>query len=129
MIGRDMYCLKRKRNGMNHDMPLYKQIIRELENGILTGRFLPGACIPTVRALAEQYHVDPNTAQRAVQEVKCMGLLIPLRGKGTAVTEDTDMIYRLRRKRCEALIAAFYKQMEELGYSKEETVTLLRMEN
>ena len=52
MIGCDVCCLKRKRNRMSNDMPLYKQMIRELENGILTGRFLPGTCIPPVRELA-----------------------------------------------------------------------------
>lgn len=114
---------------MSTNMLLYKKITRELENGILTGRFLPGACIPSVRELAEQYHVNPNTAMRAVREVKHMGLLVSIRGKGAVVTKNRNMICRLRRRRSEDLVSSFLLQMENMGYSREQVIALLREES
>ena len=54
---------------MNTELTLYKQISRKLENDILTGKLPPGCRIPSVRELAAQYQVNPNTVQRAVREL------------------------------------------------------------
>lgn len=114
---------------MNTDTPLYKQIAFELENGILTGTLLPGHRIPSIRELAKQYQVNPNTVQRAVREMKYARLLISPRGKGTLVTDDTDFINRFRQKRGEELIHSFTLEMEMLGYSHEQmkTISLTRI--
>lgn len=105
---------------MNAGMPLYKQITTQIENGILAGTFLPGHRIPSVRELAAQYQVNPNTAKRAVRELKQEGLLVSPRGRGTLVTDDADFIRRFRQKRCEKLTHSFLLQMEMLGYSREQ---------
>ncbi|MDO4173160.1 MAG: GntR family transcriptional regulator [Eubacteriales bacterium] len=107
-------------------MLLYQQITEELENGILTGTFPPGSKLPSARAFAVQYHVNPNTAQRAFCEMKRTGLLISPRGKGTFVTNDFDLICRTRQKRRNDLVSSFFAQMEMLGYSREQAIRLLQ---
>lgn len=109
---------------MNTDLPLYKQIIIGLENDILAGTLPPGQRIPSIRELAAQYQVNPNTAQRAVQEMKYAGLLTSPRGKGTLVTNDADFICRFRQKRGEELVHSFIRQMEMLDYSHEQVKAL-----
>lgn len=110
---------------MNTDLPLYKQIIIGLENDILAGAFPPGHRLPSIRELAAQYRVNPNTAQRAVREMKDTGLLISPRGKGTLVADDADFICRFRQKRGEELVCSFIRQMEMLGYSHEQVKTMI----
>lgn len=102
------------------EIPLYKQITTQLENGILAGTFLPGHRIPSARELAVQYQVNPNTAQRAVRELKQEGLLVSPRGKGTLVTDDGEFIHQFKQKRCEELTHSFLQQMKMLGYSHEQ---------
>lgn len=111
---------------MNTDAPLYKQIESELENGILAGVFLPGCRFPSIRALAEQYHVNSNTVQRAVQELRDAGLLASPRGKGTLVTNDADIISCFRQKRSKELTHSFVGQMKALGYSVAEIKSICR---
>lgn len=55
---------------MENSMYPYKRILYELECSILSGRSAPGECIPSVRALAAQYRVNPNTVQRALKELE-----------------------------------------------------------
>lgn len=105
---------------MNTDFPLYKQIIIELENSILAGIFLPGCRIPSVRALAAQYQVTTNTIQKTIRGLKQEGILVSDKGGGTSVTDDTDVIGTFRKKRGEERIRWFLRQMEKLGYSREQ---------
>lgn len=105
---------------MNTDFPLYKQIIIELENSILAGIFLPECRIPSIRALAAQYQVTTNTIQKAIRGLKQEGILVSDKGGGTSVTDDTDVIGTFRKKRGEERIRWFLRQMEKLGYSREQ---------
>lgn len=98
----------------------YKQIFCDLESGILSGKLLPGYRIPSVRALAVQYQVNPNTVQHAVKKLERAGLLISLKGSGIMVTENTEIIYRLKQERIGEIVCSFVTQMKLLGYSWEE---------
>lgn len=110
---------------MNTDLALYKQISRKLESDILAGKLPPGCRISSVRELAVQYQVNPNTVQRAVRELKQAGLLVSSRGRGTLVTDDTDYIYGFKQKRGKELVCWFIREMELLGYSNEQAKTMI----
>lgn len=105
---------------MGDFMYLHEQIFSNLEYGILSGKLPPGYRIPSVRVLAVQYQVNPNTVQRATKELERAGLLISKKGKGMTVTENKDMICCLRKDRAEKIVHSFVAQMEMLGYSREE---------
>lgn len=105
---------------MESYMHPHKRIFHELEYGILSGRLIPGCHISSIRILAVQYQVNPNTVQRAVRELEREGLFVSHRGNGITVTEDTEIIQRFRQKRANEIVRSFVEKMEALGYSHEQ---------
>lgn len=103
----------------------YKQILCDMESGIFMGKWKPGSRIPSVRELAVQYWTNPNTVQRAVRELEREGLILSRRGCGMSVTEDVDMIRRLRQERTKQVFGAFASRMKEMGYSPEQVKDML----
>ena len=93
--------------------------------GIVSGEWIPGQRIPAVRELAVEAGVNPNTMQRALQELERQGLLFSLRTSGRFVTEDKEMIEDAKRTLAKRHIAAFIQQMQALGYTRQEIVALL----
>ncbi len=106
--------------------PVYLQLIEQLELAIVTGAMPAGARVPPVRELAAEAGVTPNTMQRALQELENRGLLKAQRTAGRTVSAGTEQLDTLRRQRAEALAQEFWKQMQALGVSTEETAALLR---
>ena len=106
--------------------PVYVQLVEQLELALVTGTFPPGSKIPPVRELAADAGVNPNTMQRALQELESRGLLQAQRTAGRTVTADADALKALRHKRASALAETFLKQMKALGMDRTETEELLR---
>lgn len=106
--------------------PVYLQLIEQLELAIVTGALPAGAKVPPVRELAAEAGVNPNTMQRALQELESRGLLKAQRTAGRTVCAGTEQLDALRRQRAEALAKEFWNQMQALGVSAEETAALLR---
>lgn len=106
--------------------PVYVQLVEQLELALVTGTFPPGSKIPPVRELAADAGVNPNTMQRALQELESRGLLQAQRTAGRTVTADADALKVLRHKRASALVETFLQQMKALGLDRAETEELLR---
>lgn len=105
--------------------PVYLQLMEQLELAIVTGVYPPGSRVPPVRELAADAGVNPNTMQRALQELESRGLLQTQRTAGRTVTEDTGLLGSLRRQRALALTRDFLQQMRDLGFAPEEVRSLL----
>lgn len=105
--------------------PVYLQLVEQLEMALLTGEFPPGSRIPPVRELAAEAAVNPNTMQRALQELESRGLLQAQRTAGRTVTADEATLRALRRRRAAALAQAFLQQMRGLGLTPDEIRALL----
>ena len=110
------------------DRPVYQQIMENIRGSILRGELPPGGKIPSVRDLAAQAQVNPNTMQRAMTELERDGLVYSQRTAGRFVTEDKAMIERVKLDLAESHIQSFLAAMLRLGYDKEEIVSLLRQE-
>lgn len=106
--------------------PVYVQLVEQMELALVNGTFPPGSKIPPVRELAAQAGVNPNTMQRALQELESRGLLQAQRTAGRTVTAEADALQQLRRKRAAALATDFLRQMKALGLDRSETKELLR---
>ena len=106
--------------------PVYVQLVEQLELALVAGEFPPGSRIPPVRELAADAGVNPNTMQRALQELENRGLLQAQRTAGRSVTADEAALQALRRRRAKALTGAFLHQMHALGLTETEIETLLR---
>ena len=106
--------------------PVYVQLVEQLELALVAGESPPGSRIPPVRELAADAGVNPNTMQRALQELEGRGLLQAQRTAGRTVTADDAALRALRRRRAKALAQEFMHQMQALGMDEAEIEALLR---
>ncbi len=110
------------------DLPIYSQLIRRIKQGIVSGDLSPGERLPSVRDLATEAGVNPNTMQRALQELEREGMVFSQRTSGRFVTEDVNLIEEAKRAFAREHIRAFLEGMGTLGYSREEILNLLQEE-
>ena len=78
------------------DRPVYQQIMELMRGGIVKGELPPGGKIPSVRELAAQAQVNPNTMQRAMTELEREGLLVSGGTSGRTVTENPEVLEKMR---------------------------------
>ena len=107
------------------DRPIYAQIIEHLERGVLTGEYPPGSAVPSVRTLALEAEVNPNTMQKALAELENKGLLHTHRTAGRSVTENREMIENLKKDLARAQVDAFFEGMKSIGIEADEAAKLI----
>ena len=107
------------------DRPIYQQLVEKLTEQIVSGLLAAGEKVPPVRELAAQAGVNPNTMQRALAEMEREGLMFTNRTSGRYVTEDREMIEDAKRTLANRHISAFIRQMQALGYTRQEFVAML----
>ena len=112
----------------SNDAPIYTQLIEQIQVGIVTGVFPKGERLPSVRDLATEAGVNPNTMQRAMAELERDGLVYSQWTSGRFVTEDETMIQQAKRGLAERHIKNFVAAMVRLGFRREEMIALLRQE-
>lgn len=110
---------------LSSDRPIYVQLIEQIELKICAGIYPPGSKMPSVRDLAQEAAVNPNTMQRALSGLEDAGLLYSQRTSGRFITEDVGMINKTRTKLAKEQIEAFLKKMSELGFNHKEIVEIL----
>lgn len=110
------------------DRPVYLQLIEQMELAIAAGEYRAGGKLPSVRDLAAEAAVNPNTMQRALQGLEARGLVNTQRTVGRTITEDEAMILALRRQKAREQIEQFWAAMQRLGFTREEAILLLEKE-
>lgn len=111
---------------LTNDRPVYLQLIEHLELAIVSGVYSPGERMPGVREMAAQAAVNPNTMQRALQELETRGLINTQRTAGRHITEDKKVIDRLRTEKAVQQLEDFWNNMQKLGYQTAEILALLK---
>ena len=111
------------------DAPIYTQLIAQIQQRIVGGLLGPGARLPSVRDLAAEAGVNPNTMQRALTELERDGLVYSQRTSGRYVTEDQTAITEARHALAADRVRSFLTDMERLGFEKEDLLSLLRQES
>lgn len=111
---------------LTSDRPVFLQIMEKLKLDIVTGAYRPGDKLPSVRDLAGEAAVNPNTMQRAFSELEREGLVYTKRTNGRFITEDIAMISQLKEQMALDAISKFLDSMRQLGFSGVETLTLLK---
>lgn len=112
----------------SNDAPIYTQLIQQVKVGIVTGAFPPGERLPSVRDMATEAGVNPNTMQRALAELERDGLVYSQRTAGRFVTEDNTMINQAKRSLAERHVKTFLEAMLRLGFQKDEIIDLISKE-
>ena len=108
--------------------PIWIQLWEQLARRIATGAYPPGSRLPSVRELAAEAGVNPNTMQRALAQLEQEGLAKADRTAGRLVTQDTEVLDRVRRGEARSVIRQYLDAMSALGYSRERAAELLKEE-
>jgi len=111
---------------LDSDRPIYAQLIEIVQMKIISGGYQPGEKLPSVRILATEASVNPNTMQKALSELEKSGLVITKRTSGRIVTEDIQMIQAARKDLATLEITVFIKKMKKLGFEKESILSLIQ---
>ena len=108
------------------NLPVYVQIMNCIREAIASGELAAGQRISSVRELAEEFGVNPNTMQRALTELEREGILVSERTQGRYVTSDRAAVLCLRKEIAEKAADSFIKDMGALGFTKEEMLDFFR---
>ena len=112
----------------NDKSPIYLQIIDYIKMDIVTGKMQGNDKLPSVREMSATMKVNPNTLQRAYQELERMGIVYTQRGMGTFIKEDINMIENLKKEMAKEVIDSFMLRMKSLGFTEIEIIKAISEE-
>ncbi len=106
----------------NESKPIYLQLVDYFLDQIINGKFNPGDRVPSVRALAAQAQVTPNTVNRAYQILFDKGIIYQKRGLGYFLNQDAPLLARQikRQQFISEILPLVFKEMQVLGISVDE---------
>ena len=110
----------------DNNKPIYLQIMDKIKLQIVSHKLEPNQQLPTVRELASEAGVNPNTIQRALSDLEREGFVYTSGLQGVLSPEDLDLILQSRKQLSEEQLQQFVTGMVEFGYAKEELPTVLR---
>ena len=109
-------------NDFSSNVPIYLQIMNDVKLKIVSGLWEAGQRLQSVRELAVEFSVNPNTMQKALSELERDGLLYTERTSGRYVSHDQTKISKARDEMAEEYTDSYFDSMQKLGYKKEEIV-------
>jgi DNA-binding transcriptional regulator YhcF (GntR family) len=101
----------------NMRIPIYLQIIDKIKKDIILGKINTGDKLPSVRSMASDLKVNVNTIQRVYQELEREGVTYTQRGIGSFISENEEIIQKIRSDLASEILESFINGMKELGYS------------
>lgn len=110
----------------DHTRPIYLQLVRRISWQIMRGERKAGDKLPSVRDMAIDTGVNPNTVQRTYSELERQGITEMRRGQGTFVSEDENNLARLRKRLKDEQIGTFIHDMKEMGFTNDEMISGLQ---
>ncbi|MCI8813903.1 MAG: GntR family transcriptional regulator [Lachnospiraceae bacterium] len=110
---------------LDSSRPIYAQIAEQVRLDIISGLYQPGTKLSSVRELAAQAKVNPNTMQKALAELERSGLVHSMRTSGRFITEDTDMIKQMKEDLATDQIKEFLEKMSSMGFQPQDTLELI----
>lgn len=109
----------------NNETPIYLQLFQRLALDIVTGKYLAGEKIPSVRELSVMYKVNPNTVQKALSELEDVELIYTERTNGKFVTEKKETIKNYLESLAQEKTIFYINDMKDLGYSLKEIIKMI----
>ena len=108
-------------------VPIYRQIIQQVEYAVLSGRLESGDKLPTIRALSVQLKTNPNTIAKAYGELEIRGILATQVGSGTYISGKNPVVKddSLNRK-IQEVLGRYVKEMKDLGVGEFEIPKLIK---
>ncbi|WP_332274632.1 GntR family transcriptional regulator [Bacillus velezensis] len=109
-------------NEFQSSKPIYLQIADRVYYRLIRDELSPGDKLPSVREMAVQMKVNPNTIQRTYSEMERLGIVETRRGQGTFIAERSDLKAELKDRLTKDVFKRFIQEMAELGLSPEEMI-------
>lgn len=123
----------KKHNNMNimldptGGVPFYRQIILQVEMAVADGRLKAGSKLPTVRGLAVDLEINPNTVARAYSELEIRGIVDTQQGTGTFISEQKVVLSESEREQIlKRLLQAFLGSASSYGFTVSEIIGYLQ---
>ena len=102
---------------------LYEQIIDSVRQAILSGAIAPGEKLPSVRNLAKELGINPNTIQKAYTILESEGVILTLPGRGSVVLSETEDLRQKQLAKMEEKLSVIAAEAHSTGIAEEEFVT------
>ena len=110
---------------LDSERPVYIQLIEKLKADIISGYYKAGDKLPSVRDLAAQALVNPNTMQKALSELERTGLIYTNRTAGRFITSDENIIRKLKEEAAVLQVREFTCAMKQLGFKQDQIIELV----
>jgi len=110
---------------LSDGMPIYRQIIRQIEYAVISGRLNCGDRLPTIRALAVELKTNPNTIAKAYGELEIRGILSTQVGSGTFISDKKPDLKDEPDQKIREMTDRFIRDMRALGVEKRELSRLI----
>lgn len=111
---------------LDDSRPIYLQLMERIQHDIISGVYQPGDKLPSVRDLALDAAVNPNTMQKALSELERSGLVYSHRTSGRFITDDSTLLKKIKTDLAQEYISSFLEQMNHLGISGSETLEMIK---
>ena len=111
---------------LDDSRPIYLQLIERIQHDIISGVYQPGDKLPSVRDLALDAAVNPNTMQKALSELERGGLVYSHRTSGRFITDDSTLLKKIKTDLAQEYISTFLGQMRHLGLNDSETLEMIK---
>ncbi|GHV81781.1 putative HTH-type transcriptional regulator YhcF [Spirochaetia bacterium] len=106
-------------------VPVYRQIINQIENAVVSSRMAVGDRLPTIRSLAVNLKINPNTIAKAYNELEIRGVVQTQVGSGTYIADKKPEAADARQKKLREVVERFLQEAGELGAGKDEVIKLM----
>ncbi len=111
---------------LDDSRPIYLQLMERIQHDIISGVYQPGDKLPSVRDLALDAAVNPNTMQKALSELERSGLVYSHRTSGRFITDDSTLLKKIKTDLAQEYISSFLGQMRRLGLNDSETLEMIK---
>lgn len=111
---------------IDNNKPIYIQLLEQVKLKIISGEIPIGSKLDSVRALAQEAEVNPNTMQKALSELEREGLVFSKRTSGRYVTDDKEKIESMREEMANIHINSLKETLKKLGYGQGEIIELIK---
>jgi len=109
----------------DNNIPIYIQVLEYMKIYLISGIFKCGEKLPSVRDFANIFKVNPNTMQKALTELESMNLIYTERTNGKYVTNDTELIEKLKDEYAITLAKSYFQGMKKIGLGKADSIKYL----
>ena len=111
---------------LDDSRPIYLQLMERIQHDIISGVYQPWDKLPSVRDLALDAAVNPNTMQKALSELERGGLVYSHRTSGRFITDDSTLLKKIKTDLAQEYISTFLSQMRRLGVNDSETLEMIK---